>query len=258
MTPIERLTREEARRLDGLLFDLDDTLLDHGRLTEAAFGSLFRLREAGLRLAAVTGRPAGWGEVLARQWPIDGAVTENGAIAVFSDSGRLRRLDGADGGRAQLRQRLHSIVEALRVRVPELVPTDDVASRLSDYTFDIGEQRRAAPATIENATALARELGARTITSSVHLHVTLDGDDKASGTVRFLRRRFGLDATTCRFRFAYIGDSENDEACFSAFSTTLAVRNFQGRPTVPPRFITRGQRAAGFVEAVNTLLERRS
>ena len=44
------------------------------------YDALWDLSDAGLRLVAVTGRPSGWGEVIARQWPIDGAVTENGAV----------------------------------------------------------------------------------------------------------------------------------------------------------------------------------
>src|SRR5262249_46338933 len=88
MKPLPALPPEQAIALRGVVFDLDDTLLDSGCLTESAYSALFRLRETGLRLVACTGRPAGWGEILQRQWPIDAIVTENGAIA-FSCSGPL-------------------------------------------------------------------------------------------------------------------------------------------------------------------------
>src|SRR5262249_59883715 len=88
--------RDEARRLTGVVFDLDDTLLDHGELAEAAYRALFRLREAGLRLVACTGRPAGWGEVLARQWPIDAVVVENGAVAFVVEPKSGRRVTVGD------------------------------------------------------------------------------------------------------------------------------------------------------------------
>ena len=76
---------EAAPRSRGAaaLFDLDDTLLTHGRLTRQAYDALWDLHDAGLKLVAVTGRPSGWGEVLARQWPIEGCVTENGAMPSF-------------------------------------------------------------------------------------------------------------------------------------------------------------------------------
>ena len=44
MRPISELPRAEAEGLDGLLFDLDDTVLDRGQLSEAAYAALFRLR----------------------------------------------------------------------------------------------------------------------------------------------------------------------------------------------------------------------
>src|SRR5690242_13669979 len=103
MRPIASMPAEEAKRLRGLLFDLDDTLLDHGRLPEAAYSSLFRLREAGFELVCVTGRSAGWGDVLIRQWPIAAAVTENGAFALLSDENAIRRRDAVDAAERRAR-----------------------------------------------------------------------------------------------------------------------------------------------------------
>src|ERR1700689_3226812 len=88
----------QAREIDGLLFDLDDTLLTHGLLTRAAFDALWDLHDAKIKLVAVTGRPSGWGEVIARQWPIDGAVTENGAVHVVRDGRGIRLNQRCDDG----------------------------------------------------------------------------------------------------------------------------------------------------------------
>jgi hypothetical protein len=85
MKPLSLLAPDAARALGGVIFDLDDTVLDHGALTEAAYGALFRLRETGLALIACTGRPAGWGEVIQRQWPIDATIVENGAVALVRE-----------------------------------------------------------------------------------------------------------------------------------------------------------------------------
>jgi HAD superfamily hydrolase (TIGR01484 family) len=258
--PIERLTRQEASRLEGLLFDLDDTLLDRGRLTEPAYSALFRLRESGLSLVAVTGRPSGWGELLARLWPVEGVVTENGAIGWCAEPEGLTRIDPVGASeRARRRARVQEIAAALRERFEELTPADDVAARVSDFTFDIGEHRRVEPARVREVEASARELGARTLTSSVHLHVTLDADDKASGVLRMLRALgpSGGDPTALVSRWAFIGDSDNDAACFAAFRTTIGVANFRGRPSVPPRFLTARERGAGFAEAARLLCERR-
>ncbi|HVW26766.1 MAG TPA: HAD-IIB family hydrolase [Polyangiaceae bacterium] len=258
MLPIERLGRDEAKRLKGLLFDLDDTLLDGTRLSEKAYSSLFRLREGGLALVGVTGRPSGWAEVLARQWPVDGMVAENGAVACDVKDGAFRLVDFSAAERARRRVRLAAIVEDLQSRFPWLRVSDDSSARRTDVAFDIGEHERVPPDDVAIVREAASALGARTITSSVHLHVSLDGANKASGAARFLAARFGWDTTESTGRVAFIGDSENDEACFSAFHTTIAVSNFRGRLTVMPRFVTHAAKGAGFAEAAAAILSRRA
>lgn len=256
MKPLDRIDPAEVRQLRGLLFDLDDTLLDGGALTEAAYGALFRLREAGFSLVAVTGRPASWAELVVRQWPIDGAIAENGPVGWYRDGERVRRFDSVSVDERNARSaRLSELVEHLRRELPDLVPADDVNGRLTDYAFDINEHHRADEALIERAIALGRARGASSFRSSVHLHFTYDRLDKASGALRFLRARFGVDATSARRLFAYIGDSENDAPCFAAFRTTIAVANLRGRPSLTPRFVTRAPRGAGFAEAARVLCE---
>jgi hydroxymethylpyrimidine pyrophosphatase-like HAD family hydrolase len=139
-----------------------------------------------------------------------------------------------------------------------LVPASDVGGRVTDFTFDIGEEQRVPPETVARVVAHVRQCGARTTVSSVHLHVTLDGDDKASGTVRLLADRFGEDPTSALGRWAFIGDSENDQACFAAFRTTIGVSNLTGRPSLAPRYMTAAPRSAGFVEAARALIARRA
>jgi HAD superfamily hydrolase (TIGR01484 family) len=257
MKPISQMSVEEACRLKALLFDLDDTLLDHGKLTEAAFSALFRLKQSGLVLVAVTGRPSAWAEVLVRQWPIDGAVAENGSFACGIVGGRLVRFDDETRDSEKRRLRLSEIVANVRAAFPDLKPSDDVNGRRNDFTFDVGEHEHVEPAVVAAVRALAHSLGARTLVSSVHLHLSLDGADKASGAVRFLSRRLGWDPTEAVSCAAFIGDSDNDEACFNAFRTTIAVANFRGRPTVAPRFSTREPMGAGFAEAANAIVSRR-
>jgi HAD superfamily hydrolase (TIGR01484 family) len=103
----------DASRLRGLLFDLDDTLSTEGRLTAEAYAALERLRSAGRRAILVTGRPAGWCDHIARMWPVDAVVGENGAFYFRYDSGRLRRrfLDD-EAARASKRARLSAIAAA--------------------------------------------------------------------------------------------------------------------------------------------------
>src|SRR4051812_13131098 len=143
MLPIATLPLRLPNHLRGLLFDLDDTLLDHSRLSEGAYSALFRLREAGFECYAVTGRPAGWAAVIVNQWPIQGAVAENGAIAFFADKDGLHTLDPLPALERQRRQQaLSALCLEIKHEFPELVPSDDVSLRRTDFTFDIGEHQQ--------------------------------------------------------------------------------------------------------------------
>lgn len=257
MKPLGRVPANELARLRGLAFDLDDTLLDHGSLLPSALDALYRLKAGGFELFAVTGRPASWGAVVSHQWPLDGAVTENGAVAFVKTARRVRCVDALGAAeRAERRSALARLVGELRARHPELVPADDVAGRISDFTFDIGEYVKLEPERVRAVRTSAEGLGAAVTTSSVHLHVSLDRADKASGLVGLVRSVHGVDPTRALSQYAFIGDSENDAACFAAFRVTIGVANLSGRPTVAPRFVTASPRAAGFVEAANLLLGR--
>jgi HAD superfamily hydrolase (TIGR01484 family) len=259
LKPIHSLSAEEAARLRGVAFDLDDTLLDHGRLREETYSALFRLNEAGLLLYGVTGRPAGWAEVLARLFPVRAVVAENGAVVCARRGERVVTLDSVDAAERRARdRRLEELLVRFRQRFDDFVPADDVRARISDRTFDIGEFRQVGARRVEEASAFLREQGARTFVSSVHLHVTFDYADKASGAVRLFSADTGLDATAVRHAFAYLGDSENDASCFAAFTVSIGVANLRGRSTLRPRYITSQPMGAGVAEAAQLILNRRA
>jgi HAD superfamily hydrolase (TIGR01484 family) len=261
MRRLEELSHEEARRIDGLLFDLDDTLLSHGLLTRAAYGALWDMKDAGLPLVAVTGRPSGWGEVIARQWPIDAAVTENGAVFVRREGQGVARREACDETeRRSRRVRLARIVEEVRSVVPEARLTDDVDARRSDVTWDFGERLKMPEDRVRAIADVIRAAGARTTQSSVHLHATFDTDDKASGAIAFLGSAFGVDAGAARVRWAFAGDSGNDAACFAAFMTTFGVANiapYLARISVPPRYVTSRPMGEGFAQIAAALVAKR-
>jgi HAD superfamily hydrolase (TIGR01484 family) len=258
MKPISQLDPAEAQRLRGVAFDLDDTLLDHGRLGEATYSSLFRLLEAGLELYGVTGRPAGWAEVLARLLPVRAVVAENGAVFCARRGERVVLVDSVDAATRRERDaRLQTLLGEFRERFPDIEPADDVRARVSDRTFDIGEYRQVGARRVQEASAFLSEQGARVFVSSVHLHATFDYADKASGAVRLLADDSGLDATAVRHAYAYLGDSENDASCFAAFTVSIGVANLRGRATLRPRYITSQPMGKGVTEAAAVILSLR-
>jgi hypothetical protein len=91
--------------------------------------------------------------------------------------------------------------------------------------------------------------------------LTLETDDKASGTIRLLGGHFNEDATRARARYAYIGDSANDAAAFAAFALTFGVKNiapYLRGLTVAPRFVAAQPMGRGFAEIAARITALRS
>src|SRR5215218_2122230 len=143
MTPLADCPRETLAAIQGLLTDIDETVSTEGRLTADAYAALEALKKAGFRVIPVTGRPAGWCDHIARFWPVDAVVGENGAFWMWHDSkanGKLQtRFVQGDAERAEGRRRL----EAVRAQVLREVPGAGIASdqpyRAADLAVDFRE-----------------------------------------------------------------------------------------------------------------------
>src|SRR5947209_7150450 len=114
MRPLNDMTSAQAARVSLVLTDIDDTLTHAGRLPAEAYRALEDLTAAGLVVAPITGRPAGWCDMIARFWPVAGVVGENGAFYFAYDApGRkMARVFAASATeRAENRRRLVRIRE---------------------------------------------------------------------------------------------------------------------------------------------------
>ena len=90
MKSLAELSADAGRQLIGVFTDIDDTLTTDGQLTAAAYNAMERLRDSGLAVVPITGRPAGWCDLIARLWPVDGVVGENGAFYFHYDRGNRK------------------------------------------------------------------------------------------------------------------------------------------------------------------------
>ena len=134
------LKPESLAQVEHLLVDIDDTLSTRGKLTAPAFSALWRLREAGFGVIVVTGRPAGWCDHIARFWPVEAVVGENGAFYFYHDAVKLRQrfVDGAEERRS-FRQRLDALRVRILAEVPGTAPASDQPYRESDLAIDFCE-----------------------------------------------------------------------------------------------------------------------
>ena len=242
----------------GVLTDIDDTLTTDGRITPDALAALAQLRAAGLHVIAITGRPMGWSEPFAREWPIDAIVAENGAVALFRDGGALTIEYAQDEAtRRRNSARLHEVTARVLREVPGTSLAQDSAGRVTDIAIDHSEFAQLMPAQIAAVVAVMTREGMNATVSSIHINGWFGDHTKLSGANWIVQRRLGhaLDAR----RWVYVGDSTNDQLMFDHFPLSVGVANlmsFASTLTVWPTYLTRGARGAGFAEVAHTLTRR--
>jgi HAD superfamily hydrolase (TIGR01484 family) len=259
---VKPLSELDPRNLRGILCDIDDTLTHHGALVPAAYQAIVAAKQAGLRVVPVTGRPAGWAEVLAAMWPVDATVAENGAIAIVRQAGKktLEHLFWDDPPTREAQREKLETIRADVLQLPFAKVADDNWLRLCDLAFDIGETQQLSSAEIDQICDRIRAHGARVLTSTVHAHAYFGDHDKAAMLVRLGRERFGADLEGDRGEWLFVGDSPNDQAGFSWFPLSVGVANvsrFADRLHPPPAYITTKEGGHGFAELVEHVLKNR-
>jgi HAD superfamily hydrolase (TIGR01484 family) len=268
MKPIDLMPKETARAISWVLTDIDDTMTENGKLVPEAYAALCELAASGLRVVAVTGRSAGWGEVHLQEWPIAAAITENGAVSYY------RKLDGAVETLAHptaVRNTDAALVrasEAAYAAVPRAIPARDNHFRLYDYAIDHAEYvepplSEAEVAAIVNA--FERE-GCVAKPSSIHVNCWIGNFNKreaALALLPFLSRELGLpeyDDARDRSSVLYVGDAPNDEVMFAHFPNACAVANIDrwadGIGSLPA-WVSRGRFGMGFAEIARHVIAAR-
>jgi HAD superfamily hydrolase (TIGR01484 family) len=263
MLPLAAWPQASRRGLAGLFTDIDDTLTTEGAITPDALLALERLRAAGLHAVPVTGRPVGWSEPFALAWPVDAIVAENGAVALVRDGrGGLRKLYQQDPAtRSANFDRMQRVLARIESEVPGARRATDSAGRETDIAIDHSEFTTLPQAAIDAVVALMRAEGMTATVSSIHVNGWYGTHDKLSGARWMARELFGADLDAQLDRWAYVGDSTNDVRMFQHFAHSIGVANirrFSGQLAHEPRYVTEGERGAGFAQVVDAVLAARA
>ena len=250
MKPLAEL---DARAIGALLFDIDETLTTEGKLTARAYAALEKLHAAGKKVIAVTGRPAGWCDHLARMWPVDAVVGENGAFYFYFAEGKLHKRFADDAAtRAAKRAKLEAIGKKILQSVPGSALASDQAYRETDLAIDYCEDVSPLPLEVaERIATLMRGAGLTARVSSIHVNGWFGDYDKLAMTRRLLQERFSMENR----EVVYVGDSPNDVPMFEFFENSVGVANVRRfKLTSNPKFVTGASAGAGFAELVAHLL----
>ncbi|MEM7138887.1 MAG: HAD-IIB family hydrolase [Myxococcota bacterium] len=258
---MEHYVSLDPSKLRGVVFDIDDTVTRDGVLEAEAFSAMHRLRRAGLSLVSVTGRPLGWTDVVARMWPVDLAVGENGAGWAWVENGRSREgYFASEDERRQQRVMLDAVARAVAERMPHVELANDRGARRCDLAFDIGEEQTLPPDEIDLLVGIIEEHGASSLVSTVHAHATPGDWDKARGLEKAFRDVLSVELSAEADRWLFVGDSGNDAAAFSFFPVSAGVANVRehlDRLPTPPAYVTDSDRGLGFAELAHHVCRHR-
>ncbi len=238
--------------------DLDGTLTVGGRLSAPVLLRFQSLAANNIPVLLVTGRSAGWVAGLRAYLPgLVGAIAENGGLCFRADPDSAEQMLTAIPDLKTHRNNLRAQFERLRALYPRLEEAADNAFRLTDWTFT---NRDLAPKDLLALRQACTSQGWGFTYSSVQCHISLPGQDKATGVTQVLKRWFsdpspGLSPS----QVLTVGDSPNDDSLFNPalFPNSVGVadlRAYTAQLTYRPRYVTTACEGEGFCELASTLI----
>lgn len=261
MKPFAQFPGNYKKNIRYVLTDIDDTLSIKGRIPSASFTAMERLQDAGIRVIPITGRPAGWCDHMARMWPVDGLVGENGAFYFRYDESNkkmIRRYFKTEKQRSIDRKKLEKIKKEILQKVPGCRVSADQAYREADLAIDFCEDIPPIPMEdVEKIVRCFKRTGAQAKISSIHVNGWFGDYDKLTMTHLFFKEVFKSDLDKIKEQVIFTGDSPNDAPMFDYFPHSVGVANivrFKKTIDHKPTWVTENEGGYGFAEMVKTLL----
>jgi len=262
MRPLAEWPAHDRRGIVGVFTDIDDTLTTDGAVPPDVVQALAGLKAAGLHVIPITGRPVGWSEPFALAWPVDAIVAENGAVALVRGAGGalIKSYQQDAATRAANHARMQQAAQRVLREVPGATISRDSPGRETDIAIDHSEFTHLPPDAIADAVRIMQAEGMTATVSSIHINGWYGSHNKLDGARWIVRTLLGRDLEAELQRWAYVGDSTNDQLMFEHFDHSIGVANirrFEAELSHKPRYVTPGERGAGFIEVAQAILESR-
>tara|TARA_B100000029_G_scaffold370352_1_gene364191 strand:+ start:67 stop:819 length:753 start_codon:yes stop_codon:yes gene_type:complete len=247
---------ENIAKVKALLFDLDGTFVSGDIIESRAYRSLALLHASGIKTIAVTGRPAGWCDLMARWWPINAVVGENGAFFYSKISGKVTRQTFHDISLLpDYQERLQSLFRKLLKKYPYLKLASDQSFRHWDIAVDIAEEANVSREIALDIVRICEAEGAKAAISNIHVNIWFGDYNKENMSLNVLKS-YGLTEK----EGVYIGDSPNDSPMFGCFPLSVGVSSvldYQEIMEYLPSYTTDSDGSDGFIELIELISSTR-
>tara|TARA_Y100001970_G_scaffold146506_2_gene179891 strand:+ start:5651 stop:6421 length:771 start_codon:yes stop_codon:yes gene_type:complete len=253
MKPLSKFNQKKLEKVKILMFDLDGTFVANDILKSSTYKSLENLRVNGIKTVVVTGRPAGWCDLIARWWPVNSVIGENGALSYGMLNGKMQReiFDSAIT-LEESNKFLNSLFKEIKSNYKGVHLAADQSFRQWDLALDISEECSIAMEEVKEIYDFCISKGANAAISNIHLNIWYGNYNKCSMALKILEK-WKINIDEC----IYVGDSPNDAPMFKQFPLSVGVSSvvkYSELMSDFPSYITDNDANQGFEELVNFIL----
>ena len=253
MKLLSETNHDELGKIKVLMFDLDGTFVAKDTLKSSTFKCLEKAKEVGIKTVVVTGRPAGWCDLIARWWPVDSVIGENGALSYSMLKGKMeRKIFDSKISLSKSKELLNSLFNDIKSKYGEVRLAADQPFRQWDLALDISEEYSVPIEKVKDIYNFCIMKGANAAISNIHLNIWYGNYNKSGMALKVLDN-WNINIEEC----IYIGDSPNDVPMFKQFPLSVGVKSVMKYADIMdnyPSYITDKDANQGFEELVNLIL----
>jgi len=253
MKPLSEVNKKYFSKIKILMFDLDGTFISNDRLKSSTYYRLEKLMDNKIKTVVVTGRPAGWCDLIARWWPVDSVIGENGALSYSMLDGKMdRQFFDETVSVNKSKEFLNSLLDDIKSNFGEINLAADQPFRLLDLALDISEENNLSKKKVREIYDFCISKGANAAVSNIHLNIWYGNYNKCDMALKILDN-LNIKVDECVF----VGDSPNDSPMFKKFRFSVGVKSvvsYSNFMTDYPSFVTERDGNQGFEDLVDFIL----
>ena len=253
MKPLSKIKHEKLEKTKVILFDLDGTFISNGSLKSSTYQYLEKFKDNKIKTVVVTGRPAGWCDLIARWWPVDSVIGENGAFSFSLSNDKItRQLMDSKFSSEYSKKILMKLYDDIKENFGEIHLASDQPFRQWDLAVDISEDNYIPPNKVQEIYQFCKSKGANAAVSNIHLNIWFGNYNKCDMALKILDD-WKVKINDC----VYVGDSPNDSPMFKKFPVSVGVKSVQKYLNVmkqSPSYVTDRDGRQGFEDLAELIL----